>query len=260
MPSDHEPITVVLATDSFLIGDGLTALLTNVPEVEVVGRARDLNELTSLVDKLLPHAVIISVRSQVVTTLATVTAARRLRMAYPEMGIVVISDRANGFAVELLRGGSSGIAFLLDERLPGIGAVLGALQELQMGQSVLDPTILDSLIRRGNTMGINDLTRREVEVLEKMARGLSNKAIAEELHISVKSTEKGITAIFLKLGPFDQSTSDRRVSAALVFLRSQIDPFGPNIDVEVPAAPIVVVKESAELMNHTESVTDKSVG
>ena len=258
MDSEHEPITVVLATDSFLIGDGLTALLAGVPEVEVIGRARDLTDLIHLVEELTPNAVIISVRSQVVTTMATVAAARRLRVAYPRMGVVVISDRANGFAVELLRGGSSGIAFLLDERLPGIEAVLGALKELQLGQSVLDPTIVDSLIRRGNSVGINDLTRREVDVLEKMAHGLSNRAIAEELHISVKSIEKGITAIFLKLGPFDQGSSDRRVSAALVFLRAQTDPFGPNVDPEVPDTPITILNESAEFMAHAESGRDGS--
>lgn len=253
LPVVQEPITVVVVTDSFLIGDGLAALLDAVTEVEVVGRARNLNELTSLVDDLMPQAVIISVRSQVVTTMATVAAARRLRTKYPAMGIVVISDRANGFALELLRGGSSGIAFLLDERLPGIGAVLGALRELQMGQSVLDPSIVDSLIRRGNDVGIDDLTPRETDVLEQMAHGLSNRAIADELHISVKSIEKGITAIFLKLGPFDQGGSDRRVSAALVFLRAQTDPFGSNVDVEVPATPIVILREKAELLEHGHS-------
>jgi DNA-binding NarL/FixJ family response regulator len=129
-----------------------------------------------------------------------------------------------------------------------------------MGQSVLDPSIVDSLIRRGNDVGIDDLTPREVDVLEQMAHGLSNRAIADELHISVKSIEKGITAIFLKLGPFDQGASDRRVSAALVFLRAQTDPFGPNVDVEAPATPIVVLKDAAELTAHAQSVVDDSVG
>ncbi len=62
LPVVQEPITVVVVTDSFLIGDGLAALLDAVTEVEVVGRARNLNELTSLVDDLMPQAVIISVR------------------------------------------------------------------------------------------------------------------------------------------------------------------------------------------------------
>jgi Bacterial regulatory proteins, luxR family len=85
--------------------------------------------------------------------------------------------------------------------------------------------------------------------LEQMAHGLSNKAIAHELHISVKSIEKGVTAIFLKLGPFNEGDSDRRVSASLVFLRAQIDPFGPVVDTEVRSIPIVVLKDLDQILN-----------
>ncbi len=169
----------------------------------------------------------------------TVTAARRLRELYPDMSVLIISDRSDGFALEVLRGGSTGIAFLLDQHLPDIGAVVGALRELRMGQTVLDPSVIDSFIRRGDTLGIEELTPRETDVLEQMAHGLSNRAIAEVLHISVKSIEKGVTAIFLKLGPFNEGFSDRRVSASLVFLRSQTDPFGPIVDADDRVAPVV---------------------
>jgi len=238
----------VLATDSSLIGDGLTALLADIADVEVVGRTKDLVDLAHLVDKLLPQALILSVRSQVVTAGATVATARRLRESHPDMGIVVISDRADDFALELLRGGASGIAFLLDERLPDFGAVLGALRQVQFGQSVLDPVIIESLVRRGDTGGIGDLTPRESDVLEQMAHGLSNRAIAEELHVSVKAIEKGVTAIFLKLGPFNQGASDRRVSAALVFLQAQTDPFGPVHSRHHRATPVVVLEDVDELL------------
>jgi DNA-binding NarL/FixJ family response regulator len=251
MSPPQSPITVVLVSDSFLIGDGLAAILAGVPDIEIVGRAGDLEEMVVVVDELRPQSVIMSVRSQVVSTAATVTAARRLRNDYPDMGVVVISDRAHDFALELLSGGSLGIAFLLDEDLPGVGAVLGALRELQMGQTVLDPSVVDSLIRRGNDAGIDDLTPREIDVLEQLAHGLSNKAIAEQLHISVKSIEKGITAIFLKLGPFDQGGSDRRVSAALVYLRSQTDPFGPVANSASRATPVLVLKDMDALLART---------
>jgi DNA-binding NarL/FixJ family response regulator len=249
MDSDQDPITVVLATDSFLIGDGLAALIAGVSDVKVVGRVHDLDELQRVVPELAPKAVVICVRSSVVTTTATVAAARRLRDSYPEMGIVVISDRTNEFALELLRGGSSGIAFLLDECLPSIGTVLAALRSLQSGQTVLDPGTVDYLIRRGDVLGMKDLTPREIDVLEQMAHGLSNKAIADQLHVSVKSIEKGITAIFLKLGPFNQGSSDRRVSAALVFLRTQANPFGPIVEGEIPATAIVVVEPDDEMLD-----------
>jgi DNA-binding NarL/FixJ family response regulator len=242
MSSDLNPISVVLASDSFLIGDGLASLLSDVPDVRVVGRTRDFDELHALVDQLVPHTVIISIRSQVVTTSAIVSDVRRLRQSHPDVCVMVISDRTNEFALEMLRSRSSGIAFLLDEELPGIDDVLNALRQLNSGQAVLDPSVVDSLIRRGDTAGIGDLTPREVDVLEQMARGLSNRAIADELHISVKSIEKGVTAIFFKLGPFNSAFADRRVSAALMFLRTQVDPFGPVAKVGERAAPIVVLR------------------
>jgi DNA-binding NarL/FixJ family response regulator len=105
----------------------------------------------------------------------------------------------------------------------------------------LDPSIVESLIRRGDATGIRDLTPREVDILERMAHGLSNRAIAEELHISVKSIEKGVTAIFLKLGPFNQEFSDRRVSSALVFLRAQTDPFGTVEESDESSAPLILL-------------------
>ena len=139
MSSHHGPIRVVLATDSFLLGDGLASLLADVDDVEVVGRACDHEELAASVEDLQPEAVIISIRTPVVTTMTTIEAARKLRVNHPELGIVVISDRGNGFALELLRGGASRIAYLLDERLPSMDTVLGALREIRQGQSVLDP-------------------------------------------------------------------------------------------------------------------------
>ncbi len=241
MSLEQGPITVVLGSDSSLMGDGLASLLADVGDVEVVGQARDFAELDGLVADLSPQAVIISARSRVVTSEATIAVAHRLRAMYPQMGVVIISDRADDFALTLLSGDSSGIALLLDERLASIATVLSALRGIQVGQTVLDPNIIDSLIRRGDTAGVGDLTRREVEVLQQLAHGLSNRAIADELHISVKSIEKGITSIFLKLGPFDPTLEDRRVSAALIFLRSQSDPFGP-VDSGAPDVPVVVLK------------------
>jgi DNA-binding NarL/FixJ family response regulator len=207
MSPNEVPIRLVLATDSFLIGDGLACMLAGVDDVDVVGRARDHHELVRMVEELDPQAVIISIRTPVVTTLATLTAARRLRDDHPHLGIVVISDRGNGFALELLSEGATHMAYLLDERLPGMEAVLGALREVLSGQSVLD------------------LTPREIDVLELIARGLSNRGIAGELNLSVKGIEKHVTTIFRKLDLSDQSLIDRRVTAALTFIRSQDHPF-----------------------------------
>jgi len=219
------PITVVLATDSFLLGDGLAAILEDVPDITIVGRANDHLRLARVVDSLRPDAVIYGIRTSVTTTMATISVARHLRTEYPKMGFVVISDRANGFAIELLRGGASRVAYLLDQGLPTIDTVLASLRAVLVGGSVLDPSIVESLVVHSERRPIDGLSRREHDVLEQMASGLSNTAIAAELHLSVKSIEKGVTAIFSKLGPFDPHLTDRRVSACLQYLRARSDPF-----------------------------------
>jgi DNA-binding NarL/FixJ family response regulator len=141
------------------------------------------------------------------------------------------------------------MAFLLDEQLPGLDAVLNAVRGLDSGQTVLNPRVVDFIIRRGDTPGLEDLTPRELDVLERMAHGLSNRAIADDLHISVKSIEKGVTAIFLKLGPFDPAVVDRRVSAALVYLQAQSDPFGPIADAGLRAAPVVILEDAQAMLS-----------
>ena len=90
---------------------------------------------------------------------------------------------------------------------------------------MLDPRIVESLVDHSESRPIDSLTVREHDILEQMAYGLSNTAIANELSLSVKSIEKGVTAIFSKLGPFDPRQTDRRVSVCLEYLRAQSDPF-----------------------------------
>ncbi len=241
MTDEQVPMRVLLASDSFLIGDGLAALMAGVPDIEVIGRARDHIQLIELAAELEPDAVIISIRTPVISTMATIDIARRLRSEHGDMGIVVISERASGFALELLRGGASRIAFLLDEQLPDTSAVLGALRALREGQSVLDPTVVDALVQHGSSNALNGLTPREVDVLEQIAHGLSNRAVASELNVSMKAVEKYVTIIFRKLGLSDHSLVDRRVIAALTFLRAQANPFSPLLDPRNRGPDFVVV-------------------
>ena len=221
MSPEEPPVTVILATDSFLIGDGLADLLADVPDIDVVGRLHHHDDLSAMVEELAPDAIILSIRTPIVTTMATVEAARRLRVDHPSLGIVVISDRGNGFALELLRDGASRIAYLLDDRVPGIDTVLGALRDIRAGQTVLDPSIVDALVARRHGIVIDDLTLREIDVLEQIAHGLSNRGIAASLSLSLKAVERYVTVIFRKLELTDQTLVDRRVTAALTFLRAE---------------------------------------
>lgn len=236
----------MVSADSFLIGDGLVSLLNGTPDVAVVGCARNLEELLSLTAELHPRAVILSVRSQVASAALTVSAARQLRSAHPDMGIVIISDRTNEFALELLGGGSSGIALLVDERLPGIDALLSALRNSATGQTGLHPRLVDILIRRGDVATIEDLTTREVDVLEQMALDLSNRARAGALHVSVRSIKLGDTPILDGLSPFPGS--DRGVAAALVYLRARTHRARPEAGDGTLTTPVVFLKETEDVM------------
>jgi PAS domain S-box-containing protein len=219
-PLPSRPLTVVLATDSLLVGDGLASLLADRADVDVVGRARGYREMTDLCRTVRPRAVIISIRYPDDDSMMTVTTARALREEWPEMGIVLISDCGSGFAVELLQHGASRLAYLLDDQLPNMDSVVIALHEVAAGQSVIDPSIVDFLVKH-HRVSLDDLSLRETAVLELMADGLSNRAIAQEMNISIKSIEKCITVIFRNLDLPDRSRVDRRVTAALSFQRSK---------------------------------------
>jgi DNA-binding NarL/FixJ family response regulator len=223
MSPDHQPTRVVLATSTFLVGEGLASLLADVAEVEVVGRALDHDDLVRLVDELAPDAVIIGIRTPFATTTATLDAVRRLRLANPRLAVVAISNNRQGLALELLRPGASGVAYLIDERLTDIEGVLGALRQALSGETVLDPSVVDQLVRRRDALTIDDLNPREMDVLEQIAHGASNSGIRAELNISVKAVERSVTAIFRKLGLTEQPLIDRRVMAALVYWRAEAE-------------------------------------
>ena len=231
----HRPTSVVVATSSRLIGDGLVSLLADVDDVDVVGRTVDCTGLLGLVDESHPDTAIVSVRYPDAATSGTISVVCQLRAEHPRLGIVIISDHHEGDTFEALRGGASGVAYLLDQHVLNVGIVLEALREVCTGQSVLDVTVVDTLVSHYEGVPAGRLAHREPEVLALMASGFSNRAIATELNISIKAIEKDITAIFRKLGLGDRTLVDRRVTAALWFLRGQADPFGP---VPLPA-PVV---------------------
>ena len=227
MSSGSGAMSVVLATDRSFVGDGLAWQLGARDDVDVVGRTHDYLDLSGLVAECRPMAVLISLHSPSEDSLPTVVVARQLRRTFAAMGIVIIAGHDQTCELEAIRDGASRMAFLLDERLPDVATVVSALHEVCSGRSVLDASIVDLLYGHYEAIPVGDLTSREPAVLEQMARGLSNRAIALALHISVKAIEKDITAIFRKLELVDRTLVDRRVMATLSYLRTLADPFGP---------------------------------
>jgi DNA-binding NarL/FixJ family response regulator len=156
---------------------------------------------------------------------AGIRIASRLRETHPRIGVVVLSQYSEpGFVLRLLDAGSEGRAYLLKERIADRSELTRAIRAVADGGSVIDPKIVEVLVRarsRSESSPLAEMTPRELDVLAAMAEGKSNAAIAEELVLTKRAIEKHINAIFLKLdltySP-DAEQISKRVTAALIFL------------------------------------------
>ena len=131
---------------------------------------------------------------------------------------------APAYAMALLEEGSVGRAYLLKERVAGANELSRAIQTVASGGSVIDPLVVDELVRARTKRPKSDLewlTPREAEILGEMAEGKSNSAIAKSLGVSERAVEKHSNAIFSKLGLSEEHDLNRRVKAVLVYLGAQ---------------------------------------
>lgn len=216
-------VRVVFAEDNYLVREGTAALLDGAEDVQLVATASNLDELLDAVEELTPDAVLTDIRMPPTNTTEGIEAARRIRARHPDVGVVVLSQFADeGYAYDLLKDGAAGLAYLLKERVADVGEVVHALHEVVRGGSVLDPTVVESLVAANDRMRhspLARLTEREREVLHQMAQGKNNAAIAKALFLSERAVEKHINSLFHKLGLTDEPEVHRRVMAVLAFLR-----------------------------------------
>jgi DNA-binding NarL/FixJ family response regulator len=216
------PIRVVAAEDSYVIREFLTATLEAAPEVELVAVCSNRNELDQAIASLRPEVLITDIRMPPSGGDEGILVAVRLRETDPEMGVVVLSQYAEpGYVVALFESGSGRRAYLLKERIRSRQDLIGAIQAVADGGSVIDSKIVEVLIRaraRADRSPLGELTARERELLGEIAAGKSNGAIAESLVLTKRAVEKHVNSIFSKLGlPEDQDVS-RRVKATLIYL------------------------------------------
>lgn len=213
---------VVIADDHYLLREGLRALLDDGGEVEVVAAVGSAPELIEAVGRLAPDAVITDIRMP--HGMEGIEAAHRIREMHPHVGVLVLSQHADGsYADALLARGTEGLAYLLKERVGDVAELMRALGEVCAGRTALDTRIVDELIARRRTLTpslLDRLSERERDVLHEMARGLANAAIATGLSLSESAVEKHIGSIFAKLGQDDQPGTHRRVAAVLAYLRA----------------------------------------
>jgi DNA-binding NarL/FixJ family response regulator len=214
--AESAALRVVIASDNFLTREGLTCLLGTVPGIEVAARVDSHPQTLEAVQKYAPDVLLVGIRTPRARADAALAAARKLRADHPAIGVVVIAEAGDGYALELLRNGAAGIAYMLDDRVGDLPTLVDAIHEVHAGETLLDPSIVNALVRRRLATSLDVLTLRELDVLAEMAKGYTNSEIAKNLSVSKKAIESHLTSIFRKLhasGP----RFDRRVMAVLTY-------------------------------------------
>jgi DNA-binding NarL/FixJ family response regulator/class 3 adenylate cyclase len=211
----------VIADDSALLREGLARLLEEAG-IEVVGQARNADELMLKVRSYQPDVAIVDIRMPPTQTDEGIKAAREIRAKHPETGVLVLSQHvAHTYAVELLADSAEGLGYLLKDRVSDVDEFTAAVRRVADGGSALDPLVVSELVGRDRGDDpIDRLSAREREVLELMAEGRSNQAIGQRLFISQRAVEKHVTRIFTKLRLPAAPEDHRRVLAVLRFLGS----------------------------------------
>jgi DNA-binding NarL/FixJ family response regulator len=215
-------IRVALAEDHVLLREGISRLVAANEDFELVGVASDLPQLLAVVGEQVPDVVVTDIRMPPTGTDEGIKAAAWIRQNHPETGVIVLTQfTAPGYALALLEHGSAGRGYLLKERIGSVDELARAIRVVAQGGSVIDPTVVDELVRaraQERQSGLSSLTPREAEILAEMAQGKSNSAIAATLFVTERAVEKHTNSIFAKLGLSEEKDVNRRVKAVLVFL------------------------------------------
>jgi DNA-binding NarL/FixJ family response regulator len=211
---------VVIAEDSALLRDGLVRLLEDRGH-EVAAAVADASSLLAAVAEHQPDVVVTDIRMPPTHTDEGLRAAAELRTRQPEVGVLVLSQYIETtYATALLAGNAGGVGYLLKDRVADAAEFADAVERVGAGGTALDPVVVTKLMRASRQIGgLGGLTPREREVLELMAQGRSNAAIAEAMVISSGAVEKHVASIFGKLGLPSSDADNRRVLAVLRYLR-----------------------------------------
>jgi serine/threonine-protein kinase PknK len=212
---------VVLADDDVLLREGLASLCERVG-FEVVGQAGDAVRLLELVADERPDLAIVDIRMPPDHSTEGLKAARTIRERHPHTGILVLSAFAEvEDALELLASGQK-VGYLLKSRVTVVDEFIEALERINRGGSVVDPSLVQELFsaqRRDDPL--SHLSAREREVLALMAEGRSNAGIGRRLWVTEGTVEKHVRSILGKLSLQEDTDDHRRVLAVLTFLESR---------------------------------------
>ena len=210
---------VVLAEDLFLLRDGLVRMLEAF-DFEVVAAVETGPELTKALAELKPDVAVVDVRLPPSHTDEGLQCALTARRNRPGLPVLVLSQHVEQlYARELLADGNGGIGYLLKDRVFDADQFIDAVRRVAAGGTAMDPQVISQLLsRRAADKPMGGLTRREREVMELMAQGRSNVAIASQMVITERAVAKHTSNIFSKLGLPVSDDDNRRVLAVLAYL------------------------------------------
>ena len=204
-------IRVAIADDSVLLREGVARLLTE-SGFEVVSQAGNADDLLRHVGLHKPDVAMVDIRMPPTHTDEGLRAARAIRERFPDTGVLVLSQYVeSGYALDLLSESAEGVGYLLKDRVSDVEQFAESVRRVAEGGSALDPAVGVSQLVGRRRVGdpLDVLTPREREVLELMAEGRSNQAIADRLYVTLRAVEKHVTSIFSKLD-LPASTDDHR--------------------------------------------------
>ncbi|WP_405681868.1 response regulator [Streptomyces sp. NBC_00057] len=212
---------VILAEDSTLLREGLVRLLVEEGH-EVLAALGDAVTLLKEVEEQRPDIAVVDIRMPPTHTDEGLRAAVEIRERFPEVSVLVLSQHIErNYAAKLLASNAERVGYLLKDRVAQVEEFLDALERIHAGGAAIDPEVVRQLVIR-TTHGdpLARLTPREHTVLEALAQGHTNTAIAQKLHISLSSVEKNLNTVFDKLELSHTTGYSRRILAVLRYLES----------------------------------------
>jgi DNA-binding NarL/FixJ family response regulator len=212
---------VVVGEDQPIVREGIVHILQD-GGFEVAATAGDAQELVRKVRTYRPDVVVTDIQMPPDHTDDGLRAALEIRVAQPSVGVLILSQfLEDRYAFDLVAGGAQGVGYLLKEKVGDLRMFTDAVRRVASGGSALDPEVVARLIGRPRRNSpLDQLTKREREVLSLIAEGRSNAGVAEELVITIAAVERHVTSIFDKLGLRQSPEQHRRVVAVLTYLRA----------------------------------------
>jgi DNA-binding NarL/FixJ family response regulator len=214
-------IRVLICDDQTVVREGLAAILSTEPEIEVVGLASQGQEALQLVPEARPQVVLMDLQMPIMNG---VQATQQMRLLHPGVHVLVLTTYAEDeWVFDAIRAGASGY-LLKDTRRDDL---IAAIKGTAAGQSFLDPAVAGTVMQQAGASRQapvpheapgEALTEREMDVLGLLAQGLSNPEIAQRLHLAPGTVRNYVSAILQKLG-----VSDRTQAAVVALKRGLVD-------------------------------------